>query len=285
MTYLNALESELSAAGIPARRRVRIVAEFADHLHEDPSAQLGAPRDIARQFADELGTRLARRAACVAFAGLAVAGVTIAAVVLAGTRVVLLPAGTHQGGYIARGSGLGDVRFVIAAQVAFASGMLAILRAWRLRRAPVITAADAAVLYRRAGLGLFAGVVTVGSAPLSTIIAHRGWVAVRPIDVAGPCVLLLLVITLLMLQLSRLRPGRKGQAEDLTFDLGIRDPRVTPWRIAAVLSVAILVVVALAGVVADDPYDGIARGLLDGAACLAGFAVLGRYLGLRTTAQ
>ena len=32
----------------------------------------------------------------------------------------------------------------------------------------------------------------------------------------------------------------------------------------------------------DDPYDGVARGIADAAACMAGFIVLGRYLGLRT---
>jgi hypothetical protein len=60
MNYVDSLEVELAAAGIPARRRARIVAEFSDHLHENPEAELGAPRDLARQFADELGTRLAR---------------------------------------------------------------------------------------------------------------------------------------------------------------------------------------------------------------------------------
>jgi hypothetical protein len=43
-----------------------------------------------------------------------------------------------------------------------------------------------------------------------------------------------------------------------------------------------VVVLSLQGVVVDDPYDGIARGLLDAAACMTGFIVLGRYLGLRT---
>jgi hypothetical protein len=285
MTYLSTLEGELAATGIPASRRRRIVAEFADHLHEDPGAQLGSPRDLARQFADELGTRLARRAAIVAFAGLAVVGIAIVALVLLGTRIVLLPAGVHQVGSIADSSSPTVPLFVVASQVAFAAGVLAILRAWRLRRAPVITAADAAILYRRAGLGLFAGILSVASAPIGGIIGHRGWVAVRTVDIAGPCVLLLMVIALFMLPLSRLRPTGRGRAADLTFDLGIRDPRVTPWRVAAALSAAILLVVALAGVVADDPYDGIARGLADGMACLAGFMVLGRYLGLRTTRE
>ncbi len=87
MSYLNDLESELTATGIPARRRRRILAEFADHLHEDPSAELGAPRDLARQFADELGTSLARKAAFRAFAALAFAGVGLVAMFLAVGRV------------------------------------------------------------------------------------------------------------------------------------------------------------------------------------------------------
>jgi hypothetical protein len=43
-----------------------------------------------------------------------------------------------------------------------------------------------------------------------------------------------------------------------------------------------VVILGLQGVIANDPYDGVARGLLDAAACMTGFIVLGRYLGLRT---
>ena len=39
--------------------------------------------------------------------------------------------------------------------------------------------------------------------------------------------------------------------------------------------------IALAGVVQGDPFDGLARALADGLACLAGFAALGKLLGLR----
>ena len=44
------------------------------------------------------------------------------------------------------------VVWFISAQVALAAGWLALLRAWRLRHKPVITAADAAILNRRAAL-------------------------------------------------------------------------------------------------------------------------------------
>lgn len=47
MNYLDAVEVELAGAGIPARRRARIVAELSDHLRENPKADLGAPRDLA----------------------------------------------------------------------------------------------------------------------------------------------------------------------------------------------------------------------------------------------
>jgi hypothetical protein len=108
-----------------------------------------------------------------------------------------------------------------------------------------------------------------------------------------------------VLRAARLRPTREGPAGDLTADLGIDDPRATPRRIVVVLSVVIVVVLSVVivvvlsvvivvvlsvvivmvmvaiGVRADDLYDGIIRGLFDGAACLVGFAVLGQCLGLR----
>ncbi len=68
------LGRELSAVGITGRARRRILDEFADHLACDPSAQLGEPAALARQFADEVGSARARRAAVVSFGALALAG-------------------------------------------------------------------------------------------------------------------------------------------------------------------------------------------------------------------
>jgi hypothetical protein len=144
MNYIDSLEGELAAAGIPARRRARIVAEFGEHLHENPEAELGAPRDLARQFADELGTRLARGTAYRAFAALAVAAIVLI--------VMFFDGGRLWGGWVGYGyypvSGYLPGWWVpmmlvcfISAQVALASGGLALLRAWRLRRVPVMTAA------------------------------------------------------------------------------------------------------------------------------------------------
>lgn len=284
MNYVDSLEAELAAAGIPARRRARIVAEIADHLHENPQADLGAPRDLARQFADELGTRLARGTAYRAFAALAVAGIVLI--------VMFLDGGRTWGGWVGYGrypvSGYFPWWWVpvivvcfISAQVALASGGLALLRAWRLRRVPVMTAADAAVLNRRAAVGLVCGAITMTVLPLTHFVVDFStrWNALA-VTVGPALIILLLAMLPDVLRATRLRPTREGTPGDLTADLGIEDPRARPLWIAAALSVAIVLVMAAIGVRSGDPYDGILRGLLDGAACLVGFAVLGQYLGL-----
>ncbi|MGP0048913.1 MAG: hypothetical protein ACLPZR_08715 [Solirubrobacteraceae bacterium] len=285
MTYVDSLEVELAAAGIPARRRARIVAEFSDHLHENPEAELGAPRDLARQFADELGTRLARGTAYRAFAALAVAAIVLA--------VMFFTGGRTWGGWV----GYGHYRVsdylpwwwvpmmlvcFISAQVALASGGLALLRAWRLRRVPVMTAADAAILNRRAAVGLVCGAIAMTVLPLTHFVVDFSsrWNTVA-VTLGPALIVLLLAILPDVLRAARLRPTREGTAGDLTADLGIEDPRATPRRIVVVLSVMIVLVMVAIGVRSYDLYDGILRGLFDGAACLVGFAVLGQYLGLR----
>jgi hypothetical protein len=286
MNYVDSLEVELAAAGIPSRRRARIVAEFSDHLHENPEAELGAPADLARQFADELGTRLARGTAYRAFAALAVAALVLV--------VMFFNGGRTWGGWVGYGYYPGSYYLhlwwwvpmmlvcFISAQVALASGGLALLRAWRLRRVPVMTAADAAILNRRATVGLVCGAITMTLLPLTHFVVDFSprWNTVS-ITVGPALIVVLLAMLPDVLRAARLRPTREGTAGDLTADLGIDDPRATPRRIAVVLSVVIVVVMAGIGVRSDDLYDGVIRGLFDGAACLVGFAVLGQYLGLR----
>ena len=83
-----------------------------------------------------------------------------------------------------------------------------------------------------------------------------------------------------------MRPVNPGEVGDLFSDLGPFAPRgVGAWRFAALFAVGVAVAIALAGVAANDPLDGIARGLANGLACLACFAVLGRYLGLSTASS
>jgi hypothetical protein len=287
MTYLNALETELSNAGVPARRRRRILAEFADHLHEDPAAELGPPEELARQFADELGTRLARAAAFRAFAALAFAGITMVAMFLAAGRWRGLSRyGTHR--QVTTPTWTLPIMLIVAlvAQVAFVAGTLALLRAWRLRHERVIAQADAVVLARRSAVGLLCGAMTMAGLPAIALAfphtAGHTWTVLAWVA-AAVAVIILASVGPTVLGSARLRPASSGEPADLTADLGPWLPSgLTPTRCAVLLAAAIVIVLGLQGLVADDPYDGIARGLLDGAACLAGFAVLGRYLGLRT---
>jgi hypothetical protein len=297
MTYLDALESELATAGIPARRRARILDEFTDHLAENSEAELGAPRDLARQFADELGTRLARLIAYRAFAVLGIAGALL--------LVLFFEWGRTWGGWV----GYGNYRvsaflpswwvpmmivWMITAQVALASGVLALLRAWRLRNERVISAADATALTRRATVGLVAGAITMLLLPLTDAVASQwdshlifAWGDLAPYaDAAlfgGPALILIMLAMLpSAVTASRLRPSRAAEAQDLMADLGPIGVRLTPWRTVLGLCAAIVVLMTLIGIHSDDAVDGVLRGLFDGAACVGGFVLLGRYLGLRT---
>jgi len=291
MTFLGDLDRELTAAHIPARRRRRIVAEFTDHLSQDPGANLGQPAAIARQFADELGTRLARESAYRAFAVLALAGIFMAVMFLTGGR---LRGWAGYGSYAST-----DVAgwwvpvmlaCLLAGQVALACGGLAILRAWRLRRIPVITAADARVLNRRTALALVCGAITCLVVPLTNlsdrILASGSWWHYGSVIGAPIIIVLQLAVLPSVLSAARVRPAREGPAGDLTADLGPTLSarfRATPMRMAVALSLLILVAATALGIRTDDTYDGILRGLFDGGACMAGFIVLGRYLGLRTS--
>ncbi len=286
MTYLNALDTELGDAGIPAARRRRILAEFADHLHEEPAARLGDPRDLARQFADELGTRLARAAAFRAFLALALTAVGIAAMVLEVGRThgfkIITQGHTPTPGWAA------PVLMVtfLAGELALADGGTGLLRAWWLRGRAVISAGEATVLVRRAAVGTAAGAVTLLVLPTLALAFPRqmggAWSA-GAWALTGVGLLALGAVVPSLRSALRLRPAIEGPAGDLTDDIGPWAPAgLTAARVAWLVAVAIVVVVGGAGAVANDPFDGLARGLADAAACMTGFMVLGRYLGLRT---
>ncbi|HLY48988.1 MAG TPA: hypothetical protein VKR21_07315 [Solirubrobacteraceae bacterium] len=284
MTYLETLAGELSAVGIRGRRRARILAEFADHLECDPSAELGDPSALAQQFADELGTALARRAAFMAFAGLALAGIFVGVGFLTAQRQVFASV-------VRAGSPLGELGAwlaVLGGQVAFVAGGLAGLRALRSRQAGVVARAAAVVLVRRAAVGIGAGAVTMIGFALTAValIGHvASWWTTLTLALSGAGMTALLLTTPALIAAARLRPVAAGSAGDLSEDLGPLMPRQLrgrPWAFALTTATAVALVVALAGVVQADPFDGAARGLVDGLACLSGFGVLGRYLGLRT---
>jgi len=279
VTYLDDLERELAAVGIRGRARRRILAEAEDHLRSDESAvgRFGDPRELANTFAAELGTRASREAAIGAFAALGIAGAVFAAsfvgLTFAGTASTESPA-----------AAIGSLVIIVAPQIAFVAGALALLRVVRRRKDPVLSSEERRVVNRRTGVALLAGIATM-AALFELAVEYRNdlaptWVGFTLIATPIASALLLLA-ALPAFRASGLRPRVPGAAGDVFDDLGLVRYRAEPWRFAVRVAVLVGVAVWLAGIVGADPIDGLARGVFEGLACLAGFGVLGRYLGLR----
>jgi hypothetical protein len=283
--FLDELTAELTRAGVRGRTRGRIVAEFADHLECDPAAELGSPSELASEFADELGTHRARRGAAAVFVALATAGLLFAAIFVAFPGIVGLSA--------ARSPVLGAaavVLFLVAPQFAFVTGLLAAVRAFWRRGERRLCASEAAVIVRRSAIALGTGLLTMAAIALLLIVyPHAGGSGGRTFAAiaAATGTVALIAVLPLVAAASRLRPAGQGTAGDFTDDLGPFIPaawRGHPWRPAVVVAAFVGLAVAFAGLVVSDPYDGLLRGLLEAGACLGGFAVFGRYLGLRPAA-
>jgi hypothetical protein len=282
MSYHDELHRELTAVGITGRQRSRITEEIKDHLQCDPNADLGAPELVARQFADELGSARARRAGLASFAALALAGLLfgVAFMTAPGHAFGSVPAAVSWAGRV------GNWVAVIAPQIAFAAGTLALLRALRRRGQRVIAAAETRMMLRRATVGVFAGLASmIGLFLLAEELRPYlpGWWVTLAWVCAAVGTVALLASAPALLAARRLPSLAEGPAGDLFDDVGAWLPRSLdgrPWRFALVVAGGIFVVLTVAGVLASDGPDGAVRGLADGLLCLLGFATLGRYLGL-----
>ncbi len=282
MNYRDDLWQALTTVGITGGLRERIVAEIDDHLACDPSADLGEPAVLAGQFADELGTNRALRAARWTFAALALAGLLFTGAFL-GSPTAAFGAGPSGAPLL---GGVARVVAILAPQVAFAAGLLAVLRTVRRRRAMVIPSAEASVIVRRAWVGFAFGLTTMVSLGVIALEFHRqlpsAWYAYALIA-AGVGVAALLAALPSLLAARRLRPVADGDPGDIFVDLGAWVPRRLrghPWRLAVLIAAGVALAITVVGGGADDLYDGAARGLADALVCLLGFATLGRYLGL-----
>jgi hypothetical protein len=275
------LGRELSAVGITGRTRRRILDEFADHLACDPSAQLGEPQALARQFADEVGSARARRAAVVSFGALALAGSLFGlAFVTSDALFGATPRGASQVGQIA------IALAILFSQISFVAGTLAALRWLQRRGSGVLPAAEAKVIVRRAAVGVISGIVTMACLGIAAIAYHRfqatAWVTFAVV-VAGLGIAALLASLPTIWEAARVRPVADGDAGDIFDDLGGLVPRPLagrPWLFAVVVSAAVALVTTLVAVPAQDTFDGAVRGVIDALLCMLGFATLGRYLGL-----
>jgi hypothetical protein len=275
---IDELARELATVGIRGRLRRRILAEFRDHLACDPEAELGEARVLARQFADELATSRSRRAALAAFAALGIAGVAYTVAFVAANT--LGRSDLHPRSPLL--AGLASVTAVVAPQVAFVAGSLALLRAFRRRESRALPAAELRVLARRTSVALACGLATMGAvAVLAYEYGVGTGIAFVGAAVGGGA---LLLVSPAALSAAYVRPTAPGEPGDVFADLGALVPerfRGDPWKLARAVAFVAGLGVWAAGIAMADPIDGFLRGVLEALACLSGFWALGRFLGLR----
>ena len=274
---IDELARELVAVGFRGRLRARILAEADDHVHSDPegAAHFGEPREIANAFAAELGTQASRRVATRAFVALGIAGAVYAAAFI-GAAVTSHPSVDSASASLAL------MVVVVAPQVSFVSGSLALLRALRLRRSPVLPTAELTTINRRTAVALVSGLAAMAGL-VAYALALRSqlpsWLVAFTTAGALAAALPIVLVTIPAASAARLRPRVAGTAGDVFDDLGLAP--TSPWRFARRVAAAVGFVVWLQAAVQGDPLDGLVIGLFEAVACLSGFALFGKYLGLR----
>jgi hypothetical protein len=267
---IDELGRELSAVGIHGRQRERILTEFADHLACEPSAQLGDPRTLAAHFADEFASDAARRSAMWSFGAL-----SLVALALVAPQVALPTVPDIAGGRSLLLAGLATLAMVVGAQIAFAAGSLALLRAWRLRSTPALPAEEVSILRRRVAVALAAGAATAVGSGLYAVNFWNvvpGWWAAVALGAAGATALPLGFTAAAQARTASLRVSKAGAAGGLSADLGVVG---RPWLIGTAAVLAVLVVTALAE---GSLLEGALRAGFEGVAFAGCFVAFRRFL-------
>jgi hypothetical protein len=261
------LARELARVGIQGRRRERILTEFADHLACDPEAKLGDPRSVAEQFADELASDGARRAALSTFAALAVVAVAVGVPQLTLPTVPDITAG--RSAFLV---GPATLAMVIGSQIAFAAGTLAAMRALRLQGPHEVT-----VVRRRVAVALAAGALTaLGSALYAANFWNvvPDWWAALAVAGAAATALPLGASALASARRSGVAVSTSDPARGLSADLG---PLARPALIGAAAIAAMLVATS---VLEGSLVEGAIRAAFEGVLFIACFLTLRRPLAL-----
>jgi hypothetical protein len=294
--FLAELARRLESLGVRGAEMERVLAEARNHLEEaqhaggDPVRRFGDAQQFARLVAVELVTARTRRATFGAFGALALAGAVYA------LAFALVPAaGGWPDIFAGRVGALGPliaVAMVLLPQIAFVSGCLALLRALRMRNAPLVEHAQLDLLRRRSNIALGAATGTLVAVVLFALQGELApwwtWATV------AACVVLFLPLGVAARAVSgsvcpAAAPG--GETGDVFDDLApllrlrpVRQLRLPghPWRFAVLCAVAVGVAAFAAGWYAEgDPGSGLVRGIFEALALLICFAALGRKLGLR----
>ena len=289
MSWLRQFEDELAARHVSPPARERLVAELRDHIACEQGAptRLGAPREIAGQYADELGAHATRAGALTAFAALAFAAVALVSSQLTLARISGMshyPGFDH--GFSVALSLPAIVALLVGPQVALVAGTLAAWRALRRRRAAVLPRGEVALVRRRARIGLAAGIATMAG-QLLYVANFAGVLPAWWLLLSGALAASALVALSLAWQgLSRGSATvvlATGDAGDLFDDVAplrrLRDHPLILWFSAAL---------ACGGAVTLFEWhaerslaEGLQRGAFEAVALSIGFVALGRAIGAR----
>lgn len=264
---IDELRRELTAVGIRGRHRDRILAEFADHLACDPAADLGDPRTLAVQFADELAIDSARRTALSTFGVLALVALAV------GVPQLTLPTVPDiAGGRSLLLVGPATLALVIGSQVAFAAGCLAALRALRLGGSQDVT-----LVRRRVAVALGGGALTAAGSAVYAVNFWSivpGWWAVLAVVCASGAAIPLGATAFASARAGSVRVSQLEPVRGLSADLG---PLARPWAIGAAAGLAMLIGTS---VLEGSLIEGALRASFETVAFAACFVTLRRFLAL-----
>ena len=258
---MNGLPAALASVGIRGRLARRIELELDDHLRCDPAANLGAPREIAERFAAELRVSLTRRSTYAGFAALAFAAVAILVSARGGG-----PSIPGARGWV---ESLGGLGVLLAGQVAFVAGVLAL---WRALRHPVAPA-ELRLVQRRTSVALAAGGVALGAHAAQAVAVQPFmstlWVAFAIVAALVPAV-----------ALGFAAHGLRGAIALTPAVESLRRP--FPRQSVLVVGVSAAAVMVVGSAFAEHSWaEGISRGVLESIAFAVCFVAFGRPLGIR----
>jgi hypothetical protein len=286
VSWLSEFEDELTARHVSRPARERLVTELRDHIACEQGAptRLGVPREIAGQYADELGAHDVRVGALRAFGALAFTAVALVGSQLALARTSHYPGFDH--GFSVALSLPAILALVVGPQVALVAGTLAAWRALRRRRAAVLPRQEVALVRRRTKIGLAAGIATMAG-QLVYVANFAG--ALPAWWLLFSAVLAAAAIAALSFAWRGLARGSAtvvlagGGAGDLFDDITplrrLRDHPLILWLSAALACGG--AVTLLEWHAERSLAEGLQRGAFEVVAMSIGFAVLGRAIGAR----
>jgi len=286
VTWLEEFEAELRRRRVRQAQRERLLAELSDHIACEEGIELvrlGAPREIAARYADELGADESRRGALVAFAALALTGAALAVQQLTLGRVGY-PGINHGASTLLAVIAL--LALVVGAQVSLVCGTLAAWRALRRRREPVLPAGEIALVGRRARIALAAGLSTVAGQLLYLLnfsaLLPVWWLALNG-SLAGVAIAALAFAWRAVGIGSSTLVLAAGPAGDIYDDLPpLRPLRGHALRLWSVVAGVVGIAVTLVFWHAERSLaEGLERGGFEVIALSAGYALLGRAIGAR----